>query len=356
MEQEVLVVGAGPTGLTTAIELTRLGVKASIIDQRPGISALARAVGITPASLEILKPSGATDMLLRQGIRLESIRIQTDSIVLPVAFSQSRNRSPYKYLISLPQEQTETVLCDVLARLDIHVRYNTALISLKDSREGVLATCDDGTTGYYRYVVGADGVQSTTRENIGLTFNGVDLEEIWSVADLETSDWPHNNTFTLSLLNQGKMAAIVPLNKNRIRVVANTENALETIPNDLHITNTNRRGTFKISVRQVNTYQRGNIFLAGDAAHCHSPVGGRGMNLGIADAACIAKCIASDNITAYSGERHPAGSRTLSNSERARKLLSSQKPLVRGAVASSLKLTAKSTLLQRRLIDQLLYA
>ena len=199
-------------------------------------------------------------------------------------------------------------------------------------------------------------MQSTTRENIGLKFNGVDLEETWSVADLETTDWPHRNTFNLTLLDDGKMAAIVPLNNHRIRVVANTDNALEAVPKDLNISETNRQGTFKIAVRQVNTYQRGNVFLAGDAAHCHSPVGGRGMNLGIADAVCLAQCIASDNVTAYSGERHPAGSRTIGNSERARKLLSSQKPLVRGALVSTLKLTAKSSIMQRQLIDQLLYA
>lgn len=356
MEQEVLVVGAGPTGLTTAIELARQGVKTSIIDKRPDISSLARAVGITPASLELLRPSGATKMLLQQGVQINSIRIHSGSSSLAIPFSSSKNTSPHKFILALPQEQTEAVLSRVLAQLGITVSYDTSLTSFKDTHDGVIATCDNGTTEHYRYLIGADGVHSTAREAVGLTFNGIDLDEKWSIADVSVNDWPHHNAFDLTLLKNGGMAAAVPLNESRIRIVANFENALESLPKEIQVNEIYRQGTFDISVRQVNTYKKGNILLAGDAAHCHSPVGGRGMNLGIADAVCLARCIASDNVTAYSTQRHPAGSATIASSERARKLLSSRQPLIRGALHSTLKLTGKCSLLQRRLVDQFLYA
>jgi 2-polyprenyl-6-methoxyphenol hydroxylase-like FAD-dependent oxidoreductase len=355
MEQEVLIVGAGPTGLTTAIELTRRGVKTSIIDKRPGMSNLARAVGITPASLDLLRPSGATELLVQQGIKLESIRIHYNSNELSIPFSRTKKPSKYKYILALPQEQTEAVLSQVLAQSGVQVRYNTSLTSFKQSHEGVIATCDNGITEQYSYLIGADGVHSTIRKSVGFQFNGTDLDDKWSIADIETNQTPEN-CFNLNLLDKGRMYAIVPLSESRARVVANFPDALSALTPHTQVTAVHRQADFDIAVRQVNTYQKGNVLLAGDAAHCHSPVGGRGMNLGIADAAYLARCIAGENVTAYSTNRHPAGWSTIANSERFRKLLCSTQPLVRGALTSTLNLTARSNLLQRRLIDQYLYA
>jgi 2-polyprenyl-6-methoxyphenol hydroxylase-like FAD-dependent oxidoreductase len=310
------------------------------------MSNLARAVGITPASLDLLRPSGATELLVQQGIKLESIRIHYNSNVLSIPFARTKNPSDYKYILALPQEQTGAVLSQVLAQSGVHVRYNTSLTSFKQSHEGVIATCDNGITEQYSYLIGADGVHSTIRKSVGFQFNGTDLDGKWSIADIETNQTPEN-CFNLNLLDKGRMYAIV---------VANFPDALSALTPHTQVTAVHRQADFDIAVRQVNTYQKGNVLLAGDAAHCHSPVGGRGMNLGIADAAYLARCIAGENVTAYSTNRHPAGWSTIANSERFRKLLCSTQPLIRGALTSTLNLTARSNLLQRRLIDQYLYA
>ena len=355
MEQEVLIVGAGPTGLTTAIELARRGVKTSIIDNRPGLSTLTRAVGITPASLDLLRPSGVTKLLVQQGTKLESIRIHYNSNVLSIPFSCTKNQSQYKYILALPQLQLEAILTQVLAKSGVHVQYNTSLTSFKQSHEGVVATCDNGITEQYSYLIGADGINSTTREFIGFQFSGTDIEGKWSFADIDIDQSPEN-TFNLTLLGKGRMYTAVPLSGSRVSVIANFSDAVSALTSTTQVTVVHQQADFGIAVRQVNTYQKGNVLLAGDAAHCHSPVGGRGMNLGIADAAHLARCIAGDNVTAYSTKRHPVGSSTIANCERFRKLLCSKHPLVRGALTSTLNLTAKTNLLQRRLVDQLLYS
>ncbi|MEM7256284.1 MAG: NAD(P)/FAD-dependent oxidoreductase [Pseudomonadota bacterium] len=357
MKPEVLVVGAGPTGLTTAIELARRGVRTAIIEQREGVSTLSRAVGITPASLELLGASGASELLLREGIQIEHLRILFGGTqLLSTSFSLSTTRHHHPFILALSQERTERVLSRVLDSYGISIRYNTRLQSLNDTHDGALAVCSDGTAKLYRYVVGADGINSTTRESIGLAFTGQDLDEQWSIADVNVNDWNHKHTMTLSLLDNGAMAAMIPLDADRIRVIANTGAALDYIANMASVTHVHREGHFNVSVRQIATYQRGNVLVAGDAAHCHSPVGGRGMNLGFADAACVADCIANDKVSAYSAIRHPAGYRTINNSERARKLFSTRHRLGRFALQASLRIAGKSTLLQRRLIDQLLYA
>lgn len=357
MKPEVLVVGAGTTGLTTAIELARRGVKTSVIERRSNVSSMPRAVGITPASLALLNDSGATTALLQSGLRIEHLRIcARGTPLLKTRFSQSSIRSNYPFILALPQQRTEQILCRVLERYGVNVWYNTSLQSLNDTRDGVLAVCSDGTARLYRYVVGADGINSTTRAQVDLPFSGSDLEQPWSIADVDVAAWPHQRTLSVALHGNGSMAAMIPLSDKRIRVIANTGGALEAIAGEAEVTHVHQQGEIDVSVRQVATYQKGNVFMAGDAAHCHSPVGGRGMNLGFADAVCLAECIANDSVSSYSTTRYPAAYRTINKTERIRKILGSRSTLNTNAVEASLKLAAKLPLLQRRLVDLLLYA
>lgn len=114
------------------------------------------------------------------------------------------------------------------------------------------------------------------------------------------------------------MIVVAPLSATRYRVVASHENALQALPLPLNVTNIRREGTFKISVRQAETYSKGRIHLAGDAAHCHSPVGGRGMNLGIADGVELAKRIVENTIEGYTAVRHRDGAEAIKVTERGR--------------------------------------
>ncbi len=352
----VLIVGAGPTGLTAAVELARRGTIADVIDRRDAASSFSRAVGILPYSLEILQPSGVTDKLLAEGIRYRSAKFYNgvDNILTLPIRSDSR-QSDYDFLLGLAQDRTEGILKDAFVGFGGAVRYETELIALTQFDDQVIATTRGGDEAKYDYVLGADGIKSTTRDCIGYDYPGFDLPETWSIADVDVEGWPNPTSFTNCLLPHGEVVIVVPLEAKRYRIISNTADALETLPLDMTVTNVRREGQFKISVRQVDSYQKGHVFLAGDAAHCHSPAGGRGMNLGISDSADFARRLVDSDLDGYTAARHAEGEQAIGFSERGRKAITSPNPLVRGLVIAALKIIAALPFVQRRVVQTLLY-
>lgn len=318
----VLIAGAGPTGLTAALELERRGIEVKVIEKRAEGSGFSRAVGIMPKSLELLSACGVAEQLLAEGIRMADFHIFLDARKL-LSFTTRRADPKYDFLLALPQDRTEAIMRDRLAKRRIKVAFGTTLAGFEQSSEGVTVAYADRTTERFDYLIGADGVHSTTRKILGVAFNGYDLPESWSIADVEARDWPYRDSFVVSALRDGRVAVVAHIGESRYRVISDTPNALATLALPLDITEIHRQGTFAISVRQVEKYQIGRVFLAGDAAHCHSPVGGRGMNLGIADAADLARRMAEGNPAGYTAARHPVGKAVIAASEGARKIITS---------------------------------
>ncbi len=352
----ILIVGAGPTGLTAAVELARRGVIADVIDKRKDPSPFSRAVGILPRSLALLKASGVTDKLLSEGIKFRELQAYNASRpLLNLAIKAEPPQYGFDFVLGLPQDRTEAHLLETFQDLGGTVRYGVELTHLHQNPDGVAVTTADNETNQYRYVIGADGVHSTTRKLLDLEFLGIDLPETWSIADVDLDNWRHPKAFTACLLPKGKIAVVVPLEASRYRIVSNTIDARAAIPFPMETTNIRREANFKISVRQVEAYQKGNVFLAGDAAHCHSPVGGRGMNLGIADAVELTQRLIDGTADKYTESRHPVGEETIALSERARKFMTSSNPLVRALVLVGMKSVSTFPSLQRGLVKQMLY-
>lgn len=327
----ILIVGAGPTGLTAAVELARRGIVADIIDRKEKSSTLSRAVGILPRSLDILGPSGVTKRLLEEGVKLEEISVYRGRSEA-LTFSLSGVHARWGFALALAQDRTEAVLRDAFVKFGGSVRYSTGLETLRQDENRVFVTTADGIEAEFDYVIGADGIQSAARRALGIDFVGHDLPETWSIADVDAPNWENRDKFTMCLLPKGVIVVVAPLERERFRVISNTVDALKTLPLDLHVKNIRRQGTFKISIRQVTDYSIGRVYLAGDAAHCHSPAGGRGMNLGIADAAELAERFVKNSLEGYNKSRHSAGARTIAASEQIRKLVTSKNPLKRGAL------------------------
>ncbi len=330
----VLIVGAGPTGLTAGVELARRGVHVEVIDQKQEPSKISRAVGILPSSLSVLTPSGVANNLLEEGIKIQEVRVFSGTR-RALSLSLKGGHSDRDYVIALAQNRTEDILRNVLIRFGGSVTYGKKFTSLAQYEDRAVIGTNDGREYAYDMVIGADGIKSRTRECLGIEYQGFDLPETWSIADVDVYNWPNKGVFTIFLLNGGRVVVVVPLEPDRFRVISNTEDALATLPVPMNIISKHREGKFNISIRQASYYGMGRVFLAGDAAHCHSPVGGRGMNLGISDAAELASCITTNQLNRYSVSRHLVGANTIAASERARRLITSENFLTRRTIITA---------------------
>ena len=325
---KVLVVGAGPTGLVAALELCRHGIKAKLIEKRDNASGFSRAVGILPKSMELLKPSGAADLIAKEAVRIKTAQFfwQNNPIAsIPVEPEEGDERC----ILGLAQDRTETALAERLRHYGGDVSYGSELTGFEVTNDGVKVWINGKASGKYDYVIAADGIGSTIRDKLGLDFPGHTLPEVWSIADVTLKTWDHPATFTACLKPHGTVLVMVPLEEKRIRFISNTEDALNEAPFPLDIEEIHRQGTFHIDVRRMERFNHGRILFAGDAAHAHSPVGGRGMNLGIADAADLAARLAQGKVETYGPDREKAAQYAIDVSERGRKIMTHKSGIVR---------------------------
>ncbi|HEY9549752.1 MAG TPA: FAD-dependent monooxygenase, partial [Kiloniellaceae bacterium] len=276
-------------------------------------------VGIAARSLGLLEPAGVTERLLADGLRIARGHVHAGGRALgTIQFSRLPHR--FNFLLALPQSETEDILAEVLAGLGVTVERHTTLAELRQADDGIDVVLE-GPAGReearYTTVYGADGVHSRVRACLGLAFDGYDHKRLWSIADAELTDWPYEEgTANVFLQAGGEVGFIIPIGPGRFRAISNTPDALARIPGDYRVARRLRSDTFHIPVRQATSYQAGRVFLGGDAAHVHSPVGGRGMNLGIEDAAAFARRFAAQELDGYTAERHPVGQQWIAASER----------------------------------------
>lgn len=325
-----LIVGAGPTGLTAALEFARQGILVRIVDAKDAPSPLSRAVGILPKSIEILHRSGVDERIIKESVAyttLHMFRGKQKLLTLPVpTLSDGKH-----FMLGLPQNRTEHLMSERLKELGVVVEYGQKVTTVTTSEEGAAVTFSDGTSDTYDWVIAADGVRSTVREALGVEFFGYELDEDWSIADVELGSGyePVIHTWLLKGNNKERDALImIPIAEGRVRLVSSTPDSLAAIPMKLDVKNVRRSGVFKISVRQATHYVKGRVLLAGDAAHAHSPVGGRGMNIGIEDAAEAVEAILNNSVSQYEHARKKVAEGVIFSTETARKMLVSNNPFV----------------------------
>jgi 2-polyprenyl-6-methoxyphenol hydroxylase-like FAD-dependent oxidoreductase len=323
----ILIVGAGPVGLSAAVELERRGMVARIIDQDPGPSSESRALAIHARTLEILEPSGMTERLLAAGnpIRRMVFR-EPGRHLFTLDFAHVDHR--YNFVLGLPQADTERHLIEHLAARGVAVEWGTRLTGLTHDGGSVRCSIEGRDESYPAdIVIGADGAHSTVRHAIGIGFDGESWPQEWGLADVRLAQARAGDEGVVTFL-PGNILAYFPFTSDSGRYISDRPDIGAAIGSDGEIREFFWRSTFRISYRQVSTYQDGRVFLAGDAAHIHSPVGGRGMNLGIEDAATLAWLIEAGRAQEYTRLRWPIGRRVLRFTHQQTRQVTSRSPLL----------------------------
>ena len=326
----VIVVGAGPTGLLLAGDLATAGIPVALVERHEQGSELSRAFAVHARTLEQFDQRGVAEALVACGRPATSLRLFGKATV-----DVSRLPSRYPYVLVAPQHQTEGVLLRRARAAGVEFIRPAELTGLSQDAQGVTATLADGRTLRAAYLVGADGHRSTVRRLIGEPFPGRSAVESVMLADVLLQTEPSADLTANSLGD--RFTLLAPFGDGYYRVISwdRTKPADEHDPVDLEELKDIARsvlGTdfgmygprwssrFRSDERQVARYRVGRVFLAGDAAHVHSPMGGQGMNTGLQDAANLSWKLVSaltggpDLLDSYHSERHPVGRKVIKRS------------------------------------------
>ena len=315
--EAILIAGAGPVGLTAAVELARRGYSPAIVDNDGEPSPESRALAVNARTLDILEPCGVSEQIIAEGNRVNGmIFLQDGRELMRLELSLLPHR--FNFLISLPQSRTEELLIGRLKELGCDVGWHTTLTGF--SQEGGKINCQLEQEGKVRdhvadTLIGADGSRSKVRDTLGLSFEGKTEPGLFGLADVMLDGWRYPFDRAVVTRRPGHIVGFIPMGEGYGRLVSNMPDVLNRLPEGMKVTKVIWESEFRISYRQVETYQSGNVYLAGDAAHIHSPAGGRGMNLGIEDAATLAWLIDEDRTVDYTALRHPIGQKVLKFTE-----------------------------------------
>lgn len=345
---DVLIVGAGPTGLMMAAECTRYGLSCRIIDRGISYGDQSRAVVIQARTLEIFFQVGIAEPFLRQGIPLKAITSFNNRHPL-FHLSLESLESPYPFALSLEQAKTEKILRAHVTSLGIPIEDGIEFLGFKETPKGIEATVLEKASGkekmiYASYLIGCDGAHSSIRKQLGFPLQGRTFPHIFSLADVQVSwNFPHDEVSSFPEPH-GVLAAIPLPEKDRYRLIfqlnrcdgtagplkdptlEEIQELLSTyVGKEARVSDPRWMANFNINTRMSPSFHKGRIFLAGDAAHIHSPVGGQGMNTGIQDAFNLAWKLALVHkkqapislLDTYNSERHDLGKKLLKATERA---------------------------------------
>jgi 2-polyprenyl-6-methoxyphenol hydroxylase-like FAD-dependent oxidoreductase len=258
----------------------------------------------------LLEPSGATEELLAAGHKITSALIRFEQQKLFVMNLSAVNHR-FKFLLSLPQSRTEEILEAVFTRNGGKLERGLALQNFTASPENISITMSDGSTATADMLIGADGAHSRVRKTLGFGFPGESVEQVFGLADVELDDWPFPPDQALATIREDHVIAYLPMGESFGRFVSTRAGTMNLLPREAKPRRVVWEAEFRINYRQVESYQQGQVFLAGDAAHIHSPVGGRGMNLGIEDACWLAWLMEQKRTSEYTSLRHPVGAKVL---------------------------------------------
>ncbi|WJM15497.1 FAD-dependent oxidoreductase [Microbacterium arborescens] len=349
---DVLIVGAGPVGLAAAVTLSRRGKKVRIVDAAPRGSSTSRAAVVHARTLEVLHTIGMAAPLVEEGVIVPDFTVRNGARTL-ARLDFRGLRTPYPFTLMIPQVRTEELLHATLVELggevEREVEFDTFARPAAPAPAGrgqvAVLRHADGTLEKVaaRFVIGADGSRSRVREHQGIPFEGLEYAASFVLADVRLSWSLPGDEVQLFFSKQG-LVVVAPLPGGRHRIVATMDEApaQPTVGDVRHILDERGPGgavvdslvwssRFRVAHRLAAVFRTGAVFLAGVAAHVHSPAGGQGMNLGLQDAVFLGGLLAD----VLAGER---GEEALADYERLRR------PAARSVIALTDRMTRMATL------------
>ncbi len=372
-QTDVLIAGAGPTGLTLASELMRHGLTVRIVDEADAPSPWSKAIAVHARTLEILRSMGVADALIEKGQKIRGATMWSGGAAI-VRADFDELETAYPYVLSLPQSETEAVLADAVARHGGAVERSTRLVSFRQDGTGVTATLSKGgATEAVRaaWLVGCDGARSVVRKALDMPFEGSTYEDVFLLADVKIA-WDTRDDRIAAYFADDGLVACFPMRDGRWRVIATApdgdDKAAAPTLDEMQTVFARRTGAgaalsdmawssrFHIHCRQVAEYRDDRVMLAGDAAHIHSPAGGQGMNTGIQDAhnlawklAHVHKGLARDRLLAtYHDERHAVGEAVLRGTDVATRVGTVKNAVIKGARDQAARLLSSLEVVQQR--------
>jgi 2-polyprenyl-6-methoxyphenol hydroxylase-like FAD-dependent oxidoreductase len=337
MKTDVLIAGAGPVGLTMASELARYGLFVRLIDKNTERTDKSKALVLWARTLELMDRmgTGCTQRFIEAGLKVQEVNIFSGREEI-ARVEMSHVESPYKFVLMIPQSDTERLMEEHLATFGFKVDRQVEFKQFQSSADGVSCTLlhPDGRqeTAEASWLIGCDGAHSTVRHQLGMEFQGSTLLSDWILADIHLNGVPGAPAVNIFWHAEGVLA-IFPLHGTRYRVIADVGESSGSIgegnrptptaeevqhildvrgPGGIQASEPVWLSSFSINERKVSDYRAGRTFLAGDAAHVHSPAGGQGMNTGMQDACNLAWklalvsrgiCAPEPLLSSYSTER-----------------------------------------------------
>lgn len=342
-QADVIVVGAGPTGLALAGELRSAGVDTLVLDRARAGANTSRAAVIHAKTLEALEASGVTKQLLADGVVVPVFTIR-DRQRLLASIDFAGLPTKYPFTLMLPQSRTEQILAGRLEASGGCIHRDVTVTGVTSSDGGAIVTVTDQAGSVRelkaRYVVGADGMHSAVRQSMGIDFVGAKYPQSFILADVHMT-WPLDAAEVQLFFSPAGLVVVAPLPGGVHRVVATMDQAPETPgiddvqrvldergPGSATVSDLVWSARFQVHHRVAQSYRKGPVFLAGDAAHVHSPAGGQGMNTGIQDGVDLAHALTdalrpkgSDLlIDGYEARRLPVALRVVAATDRATKV------------------------------------
>jgi 2-polyprenyl-6-methoxyphenol hydroxylase-like FAD-dependent oxidoreductase len=328
---EVIVVGAGPTGLALAGELALAGVRCRLLERRPAPSRDSRAICLHARSTEMLDLRGLSARFVAAGLPVPSFPVGPKGAMIDFR----RLDSDFAYLLDMPQSQIEDLLEQRARELGVQITRNARVTGVQQGPDETLLTLEDGSVCHAAYVVGCDGLRSTVRESLRVPFPGYPNPGSVALADVFLDGLPMTDTY--GEITDTGLLLVFPFRDGSCRVVLYDYARAETPVTEpvgfeevcgslIRITGQDFKprdmywsSRYRSESRQASSYRVGRVFLAGDAAHTHSPAGAQGLNTGFQDsfnlgwklAAAVQGRAPDWLLDSYHAERHPVGSDVL---------------------------------------------